>query len=53
MKRRIPRTPSFPSPASQPPGAVTPTSLTGHASDEMQERLIHELDIEIILDDLL
>ena len=54
MKRRIPRTPAFPAPASPRPGAAAPMPLPGQAQDvDAHERLIRKLDIAIILDDLL
>ena len=52
MKRRTPRAPGSLPPTSQRPDATTSTLLPEQASDA-QERLIHELDIAIILDDLL
>lgn len=54
MKRRTPRTPGSLPPTSPRPDAATSILLPGQALDvNAQERLIHELDIAIILDDLL
>ena len=54
MKRRTPRTPGFPTSASPRPGAAAPTPLPGQALDvDAHERLIRQLDIAIILEDLL
>ncbi|BCT75085.1 hypothetical protein SCMU_09270 [Sinomonas cyclohexanicum] len=55
MKRRTPHTPGgFISPmVSQRDGSVT-APVTGHASPmESHERLIRQLDLEILLSDLL